>query len=145
MHMKLQGKIVSSQALLRPSHASGKGAPLGQSMTEQDLLDCRAAVRATAILRGKRTIEILCILRNGPVRLGQLVRLLPSASKKVLTEHLRQLEGAGIVVRRDLSGSVRHIEYEFAEALQFPMHALLNELSSFGETHQRSRDSFHVE
>ena len=31
-------------------------------------------------------------MKNGPVRLGQLTRIIPAASKKVLTENLREME-----------------------------------------------------
>ena len=113
-------------------------------MREQDALYCLGASRAIHLLRGKRKIEILCILRTGPVRLGELTRLVPSASKKVLTENLRQLEEAGIVVRRDMSGNVRHIEYELTEGLQLATHSMLDELRSFGDTHQRRIAAMHV-
>jgi DNA-binding HxlR family transcriptional regulator len=42
-------------------------------------------------------------MRGGPVRLGQLSRLLPEASKKVLMTELKQLVRSGLVERRDLS------------------------------------------
>jgi len=38
--------------------------------------------------------------------------MIPRASKKVLTQNLRELEAAGVVTRRDLSDEVLHIEYE---------------------------------
>lgn len=44
------------------------------------------------ILRGKWTVQILCVLLAGSVRLSRLRRLIPSASKKALTANLRTLE-----------------------------------------------------
>lgn len=64
------------------------------------------ASHAVELLQGKWRMRILCVMRSSPVRLGQLARFIPSASKKVLTENLRELERAGIVERRDLSGTV---------------------------------------
>jgi len=80
-------------------------------------------------------MQILCVIRSRPVRLGQLARLIPSASKKVLTEKLRQLEASGIVVRRDLSGTVRHIEHDFSEAVRPSMISMLDHLADLGEFH----------
>jgi len=71
--------------------------------------DIRAA---NAILRGKWTIAILCVMRDGPVRLGELTRLIPDASKKVLLVNLKQLEATRIVVRNDFSERVLHVEYD---------------------------------
>ena len=104
-------------------------------MRKHNELYCQAAVRTISLLRGKRKIEILCILRSEPARLGQLVRLVPSASKKVLVENLRQLEGDGIITRRDLSGTVRHVEYRIVDSLGEPTRELLDELQNFGDRH----------
>jgi hypothetical protein len=61
-------------------------------------------------------VQILCALLDGPVRLSQLRRLIPTASKKGLTANLRSLETLQLILRRDLSNSVLHVEYEIAEA-----------------------------
>ena len=55
-------------------------------------------------------------MRSGPIRLGQLARIVPGASKKMLTQNLRQLEADAIVVRKDMSDLVLHIEYELDES-----------------------------
>lgn len=47
---------------------------------------CGLATNAAATIQGKWRIPILCALQGGPVRLGQLVRLIPTASKKVLAK-----------------------------------------------------------
>ena len=71
----------------------------------------------TEMLQGKWTLPILCAMRTEPVRLSQLKRLIPSASKKALRAALRDLESANVIVRRDLSGTVLRVEYDFANAL----------------------------
>lgn len=91
---------------------------------------CNAAF-AIEQLQGKWRMQILCIMRAGPVRLGQLTRLIPSASKKVLTENLRKMESAGLVVRTDLSGPVRHVQYDLAEATKLQTHRLLDQLAEW--------------
>ena len=75
----------------------------------------QAAIRFTvALVQGKWKVGILCRLQEGPARLGELRRLFPRASKKMLTQHLRQMERDGIIVRTDLSGKVPHVEYSLS-------------------------------
>jgi DNA-binding HxlR family transcriptional regulator len=78
-------------------------------------LDAPSTFAVDLLLQSKWRVQILCAMRSGPVRLGQLARLIPGASKKMLTQNLRQLEADGIVVRRDMSELVLHIEYELDE------------------------------
>jgi len=88
---------------------------------------CRSCTDTVHLVQGKWKINILCAIRAGPVRLGQLRRELRHASKKVLAENLRELEDAGLVLRSDLGGSVRHVEYDFTEDM------ILDHLAAFGE------------
>jgi DNA-binding HxlR family transcriptional regulator len=93
----------------------------------------RRASLVAALLRGKWTLQILCAMRTEPVRLGRLTRLLPRASKKTLRSSLRHLELAKIVVRRDLSDSVLHVEYGFEEEMKQTVCDLLDHLAQWGE------------
>ena len=94
--------------------------------------ECLDKVAGTMeILRGKWTVQILCALLAGPVRLSQLRRLIPSASKKALTANLRSLEKVQLISRQDLSNSVLHVEYEIAESARAPLAALVEQLSEF--------------
>lgn len=94
---------------------------------------CRCATNAAGILQGKWRIPILCALQGGPVRLGQLVRLMPTASKKVLAENLRQLQDDGMLVRTDLSETLLHVEYDYSEGFRATMTAVLMTLAVVGE------------
>jgi DNA-binding HxlR family transcriptional regulator len=85
------------------------------------------------LLQGKWTLQILCAMRAGSVRLSELKRKIPSASNKALTASLRSLEAAGIVLRRDLSKTVLHVEYRFAETMQEPLVDLLDHLAEWGK------------
>jgi DNA-binding HxlR family transcriptional regulator len=93
---------------------------------------CLLASQTVEVLQGKWKMQILCFVRWGPLRLGQLGRLMPSASKKVLIENLRELESHGLVVRRDLSRTIRHVEYDFSEAMRPAMIMILDHLAEFG-------------
>lgn len=60
---------------------------------------------------------VAALAREGTLRFGQLRRALPGAiSARVLSARLKELEGAGYVVRRELDGRVRHVEYQLTEA-----------------------------
>jgi DNA-binding HxlR family transcriptional regulator len=84
------------------------------------------------VLQGKWTIQILCEMRERPVRLSELRRAIPSASKKGLRASLRSLEAARVVLRKDLSSSVLHVEYELTDTMREPLIALLDCLADWG-------------
>jgi DNA-binding HxlR family transcriptional regulator len=102
------------------------------SHTSEDY--CRSCTDTVHLVQGKWKMHILCSIRSGPIRLGQLRRELRTASKKVLTENLRELEESGLVVRRDLGGSVRHVEYDFHDEMRPQIQSMLDHLAAFGET-----------
>ena len=69
---------------------------------------------------------------DGPIRLGQLRRLIPNASKKVLVQQLHELEKDGIIVRTDLSGKIKHVDYTISAPLGKAVVNLLQLLSDWG-------------
>jgi len=90
-----------------------------------------SAQSALYLVRGKWKIAILVQMIDRPVRLGQLRRLIPHASKKVLVQQLHELERDGIIVRTDLSLRVKHVEYAVSESLGTAMINLLEMLSEW--------------
>src|SRR5665213_187634 len=99
----------------------------------------RAKLVFEVLFQGKWKIQILCVMRSGPIRLGQLARMIPRASKKVLTQNLRDLEATGIVTRRDLSDVVLHVEYELKQDVKDSVFALLDHLAQWGDAYQKDR------
>ena len=93
---------------------------------------CRSCTDTIHVVQGTWKMHILCAIRFGRVRLGQLVPELPTALKKVLTENLRELEVAGLVIRRNFGGSVPHVEYDFKDGMRPALHAMLDHLADFG-------------
>src|ERR1700761_5704417 len=85
------------------------------------------------LLQRKWTVHILCAMRSGPVRLSNLKHMIPSASKKALTASLRSLQAARVVLRRDLSGSLLHVEYELEDEIREPLVTLLDHLAEWGK------------
>ena len=51
---------------------------------------CGPTSDAAGLVRGNWKIAIFCAIQPGPMRLRQLVPLIPTASKKVTAENLRQ-------------------------------------------------------
>lgn len=87
---------------------------------------------AIALIHGKWKIGILTRLKHGPLRLSQLCRMLPDASKKMLTQRLREMEQDGLVVRSDRSTKVRHVEYSLATPLGLSTLRLIDVLAQWG-------------
>ena len=59
-----------------------------------------------------------CIFRyatQGPVRFGQMVKLLPEATRQGLTNALRELEESNILERRVIKLKPLHVEYHLTE------------------------------
>lgn len=74
-----------------------------------------AIERGMRIVGGKWTGSILWHLKDGPVRFNDLARLIGGASKKMITERLRQLEAQGLVVRQVRDTSPVSVTYEISE------------------------------
>ena len=70
-----------------------------------------AIERGMRILGGKWTGSILWHLKDGPVRFNDLARMINGASKKMITDRLRQLEQQGLVLRRVLDTSPVAVDY----------------------------------
>lgn len=88
----------------------------------------KKTANVAVLFRAKWTIEILYVMREGPVRLSELRRKIPLASKKALTSRLRVLEAAHVILRRDLSNTVLHVEYAITDGVREPLIALLDSL-----------------
>jgi DNA-binding HxlR family transcriptional regulator len=68
-----------------------------------------------AFLGGAWTPNIIWYLSAGPRRFSELRADIPAVSAKVLTQRLRELEGAGVLVRRVMPTSPPSVEYELTE------------------------------
>jgi DNA-binding HxlR family transcriptional regulator len=101
----------------------------------------RAKLASEVLFQSKWRVQILCAMRSGPIRLGQLARLIPGASKKMLTQNLRKLESDGVIIRKDLSDLVLHIEYDIDEEAREAVCALLDHLVRWGDLYLGRRGS----
>ena len=71
--------------------------------------------RGMRIIGGKWTGSILWHLKDGPVRFNDLSRMIGGASKKMITERLRQLEAQGLVRRQVMNTAPVSVQYEITE------------------------------
>jgi DNA-binding HxlR family transcriptional regulator len=69
------------------------------------------------LLGGKWKTVILARLKSGPLRYGELRRLIPRLSDKVLTERLADLQQVGLVARETIAGEPRYRLTSQAQAL----------------------------
>jgi DNA-binding HxlR family transcriptional regulator len=89
-----------------------------------------------ALLSGKWKIPIYrkLYISTEPVRYGELQRHIPSITKKMLTEQLRELEADGIVDRNVYPETPPKVEYSLT-ARGRSMIAFLDRMSDWGEEH----------
>lgn len=71
--------------------------------------------RGMRIIGGKWTGSILWHLKGDPVRFNDLSRMIGGASKKMISERLRQLERQGLVRREVLETSPVSVQYSITE------------------------------
>ena len=73
--------------------------PSGKKKAVDTCLEPCSIERGMRIIGGKWTGSILWHLKDEPVRFNDLARMIGGASKKMITERLRQLEAQGLISR----------------------------------------------
>jgi DNA-binding HxlR family transcriptional regulator len=98
--------------------------PFNAACPSQDIL---------ALIGGKWSMLLLCLLSNGPVRTGELARRAGGISQKMLTQTLRELERHGIVHRRDFGEVPPRVEYSLT-SLGRSLARLVRQIESWVES-----------
>jgi DNA-binding HxlR family transcriptional regulator len=98
--------------------------PFNASCPSQDIL---------ALIGGKWSMLLLCVLSEGPVRTGELARRAGGISQKMLTQTLRELVRHGIVQRRDFGEVPPRVEYSLTP-LGRSLAGLVRQIESWVET-----------
>jgi len=93
-----------------------------------------AIERGMRVLGGKWTGSILWHLKDGPVRFNDLSRMIAGASKKILSERLQSLQGAGLVSRRLRDTKPPSVEYALTDQGRTAL-GFLEALKDWSETH----------
>lgn len=99
--------------------------------------DCGFAAALNAI-GGKWKTAILWEITLRPRRFGELRRLLPGISEKVLTQQLREMEADDLVRREEFPGAVRRVEYSVTDFGR-SLNAAVTVMSEWGKAHQARR------
>ncbi|MFY0622702.1 MAG: helix-turn-helix transcriptional regulator [Pelagimonas sp.] len=117
--------------------------PLVHDRIEEDAQGRRHAVNACTspcsieqgmrIIGGKWTGTILWHLQDGPVRFNDLARIIAGASKKMITDRLRQLEAQGLVRREVMATSPVSVQYDLTELGRTAL-SFLDELRKWTES-----------
>lgn len=77
-----------------------------------DLQDFHCPIEATlSVLGGKWTPLVLWHLRDETLRFGELRRRIPGITKKMLSQRLQELAGAGVVHREAYAEVPPRVEY----------------------------------
>ncbi|RSM79042.1 transcriptional regulator [Kibdelosporangium aridum] len=86
---------------------------------------------AVDTIGGKWAVVILAHLKEGALRYGELRRLMPDITEKMLTQRLRELEAAGLIERTVESQAPLAVSYRLADETLRPV---LEALYAWGES-----------
>jgi DNA-binding HxlR family transcriptional regulator len=99
-------------------NSSSKDKSISQKIvttTANDLvMDCPKDYLLKA-LHGKWKTCVFRYAIQGPVRFGQMLKLLPDATRQGMTNALRELEQSGLLVRKVINEKPLHVEYSLSE------------------------------
>lgn len=105
----------------------------GRRQVHNTCIEPCAIERGMRIIGGKWTGSILWHLKDGPVRFNDLARMIGGASKKMITERLRQLEAQGLVRREVMDTAPVSVQYEITGLGRTAL-GFLNELRMWSES-----------
>ncbi|WP_164015060.1 winged helix-turn-helix transcriptional regulator [Pyxidicoccus trucidator] len=98
------------------------------------------AERALKVIGGRWKVFALYYLFEGPKRLSELRRLIPTVSQKVLVQSLRELEEHGIVHREIFAEVPPRVVYT-ATKLGMSLHPIVKSLCDWGKRHADELDA----
>lgn len=98
------------------------------------LADCRTKVTVD-VIRGKWKPIIIKALKNGSLGYAELRRIVPEPTKKVLTDHLRELEQDRIISRVTSAQKDARAEYALTEYGRTLIPVLVA-MREWGKTHR---------
>src|SRR6185369_17662165 len=87
------------------------------------------------LIDGKWKGVILYHLQGGSQRFGELRRLMPSITQRMLTKQLRALEDDGLIVRKVYAEVPPRVEYRLSEVGE-SLRPVIEVLRTWGESHQ---------
>ena len=106
-------------------------------LTKDELPACPVAT-TLSLIGNKWKIFVLRNLMVAPNRFNQLQKTIPGISQKVLTDNLRDMERAGIVIRTVFPEVPPRVEYSLSE-LGETMRPIITALEQWGTGYKASR------
>ncbi|WP_196887500.1 winged helix-turn-helix transcriptional regulator [Aureivirga sp. CE67] len=94
-------------------------------------------VYASNIIGGQWALSICCYLMDGKLRFGELKKLLPNITERMLTLQLRKLEKDQIVKRTVYAEVPPRVEYELT-SVGYSLKPLMDSLETWGKMHQET-------
>lgn len=102
---------------------------------KQALMDECPEVYAANIIGGQWSLVICSWLLNGKLRFGELRKLLPTITERMLTLQLRKLEDNKIVKRTVYAEVPPRVEYELTE-IGYDLKPIVKLMEKWGEKHK---------
>src|SRR6266481_7569817 len=90
------------------------------------------------IIGGKYKVAILYYIRESVLRFGELHRLMPLATKRVLTKQLRELERDGMINRKIFRQVPPRVDYSLTKAGKSII-PILEDLCEWGKRRMRKQ------
>jgi DNA-binding HxlR family transcriptional regulator len=89
-----------------------------------------------SVIGGKWKPIILHIIRDEKKRFGEIKKLIPAITQKMLTQQLRELEHDGIINRKVYPVVPPKVEYSLTEYGQ-SLTPIMNAMAEWGEAHKQ--------
>lgn len=102
---------------------------------KQNLNSTCIELYAANLIAGQWTLAICCNLTKGKLRFGELRKLLPNITERMLTLQLRKLEENKLVKRTVYAEVPPRVEYELTES-GMQLKPILEQLGDWGIRHQ---------
>lgn len=99
-------------------------------MNNNQVIQCPVAA-TLSIIGGKWKVVILYSLSTGTKRFGEIAVRIPTISRKVLTEQLKELEADGLIRREHYKEIPPRVEYTLTE-LGLSLAPVIRELELWG-------------
>lgn len=100
--------------------------------------------RTVEVMGGKWKSRILWHINKKPYRYGELRKLIPNITQKMLTQALRELEEDGLIARKVFEGNILKVEYSLTEYGESTT-PLLELMSQWGKNHKQREDLLEAE
>lgn len=99
--------------------------------TNQDRSTACPVTATIALIGGRWKTIILYILSDHTRRFGEIAARMPSISRKVLTEQLKELEADGLIIRTQYKQIPPRVDYAMTE-LGKSLSPILDDLAAWG-------------